>query len=116
MYVKKAGGKIFGADLTAAEKKALKIELGKAMAEFDRKNLIEIDALMLWWLHEKLGFGVKRLREFYVGFNQAFEGMIQHYEMGELDGSWLCTEKLKTIGVDLEEWAKEDLSKDAETQ
>ena len=52
MRVKKAGGRVYGADLTAAEKKALDIELKRYFAEYDYKNIKEIDAIVLWVLHE----------------------------------------------------------------
>ena len=38
MKVKKSGGKIFGADLTVAERKALNMEIKRQIAEYDRKN------------------------------------------------------------------------------
>lgn len=39
MHVKKAGGKVYGAILTAAEKKAMDIEIQKELAEYDRKHI-----------------------------------------------------------------------------
>ncbi len=59
MRVKKAGGRVYGADMSAAEKKA---------AEYDRKHALEIDAMILWVLHQQLGWGEKRLRKFYDNF------------------------------------------------
>ena len=38
MIVKKSGGKVIGAHLTNAEKKAMDIEIMKDIAEFDRKT------------------------------------------------------------------------------
>ena len=108
MIVKKAGGKVIGGQLTVAEKKALRIELLKEQAEINRQNWTEIDAIFLWWLHEKLGFGPKRLKEFYQDFGPAFRELNERYEMGEEESPWLCTHKLKEIGVNLEEWAKEN--------
>lgn len=58
MHVKKAGGKVYGAILTAAEKKAMDIEIQKELAEYDRKHIAEIDATILWVLHEQFGFGL----------------------------------------------------------
>lgn len=37
MQVKKAGGKVYGAVLTAAEKKAMDLEIQRELAEYDRK-------------------------------------------------------------------------------
>lgn len=44
MQVKKAGGKVYGAVLTAAEKKAMDLEIQRELAEYDRKHIAEIDA------------------------------------------------------------------------
>lgn len=57
MIVKKAGGKIYGAQLTAAERKAMNIEINKQIAENEHKHMMEVDALVLWELHVQLGFG-----------------------------------------------------------
>ena len=41
MQVKKAGGKVYGAVLTAAEKKAMDLEIQRELAEYDRiKELV----------------------------------------------------------------------------
>lgn len=107
MRVKKSCGKVFGADMTAAEKKAMRIEIERQMAEYNRRNLTEIDAIILWVLHAKCGFGAKRLKDFYNHFSATIDELINHYEMDESDRLWLCTEKLKGIGVDIEQWQKE---------
>ena len=38
MQIKKAGGRIYGATLTDAEKKAIKMEIQRQLAEMDKKN------------------------------------------------------------------------------
>lgn len=55
MQIKKAGGKIFGASLTAAEQKAMNMEIQRQLVEYDRKNELELDAIILWELHTQLG-------------------------------------------------------------
>lgn len=62
MKVKKAGKRVFGAVMSAAEKKAMDMEIQRQLAEYDRKHIREIDALVLWELREQLGFGNKRLK------------------------------------------------------
>ena len=106
MIVKKAGGKVFGADLTAAEKKAMKIEINRQIAESDRKHMNEIDALVLYQLKSQLGFGAKRLKRFYDGFAPALLELIEHYEMPDTP-EWLCMEMLRRSGVDVEAWNRE---------
>ncbi len=103
MRVKKSGGKIFGAQLTVAERKALGIEIKKQMAEYDRKHRNELEAMVLWQLHAQLGFGVKRLKKFYDNFNPIVEELIERYQLEEDDGIWICTLKLKELGIDIEE-------------
>lgn len=107
MKVKKAGGRVFGAAMSAAEKKAMDMEIQRQLAEYDRKHIREIDALVLWELHEQFGFGVKRLKKFYENFSRSVEALVSRYEMDQGDDVWLCTYKLKEIGCDLEEWEKE---------
>ena len=108
MIVKKAGGKVYGATLTAAEKKAINIEVQKRLVEHTVKHALEIDALFLWYLHEELGFGIKRLKKVFFGFAPKIDELCDRYEMhDEGDDIWLCTQKLKELGVDLEQWDRE---------
>ena len=57
MHIKKSGGKIFGADLTAAERKAMNMEIQRQLAEYTRKHRLELDAMILWVLHAQYGWG-----------------------------------------------------------
>lgn len=113
MFVKKSGGKVFGAELTAAERKAMNIEIQRALAEYTRKHAAEIEAVYLWQLHTKLGFGHDRLKKFYTDLAPAVEALCERYEMTD-DGDrvWMCTHQLKEIGVDVEAWAEERVSVD----
>ncbi len=77
MIVKKSGGRIYGAQLTVAERKAMNIEIEKQLAEYTRKHQAEFDAL------------------------------VKRYEMEDEDDVWLCTQKLKEMGVDIEQWERE---------
>lgn len=107
MLVKKVGGKVYGASLTAAEKKAMDIEIKKQLAEDDRKHLTEIDAMILWQLHEQFGFGPKRLKQFYDAFAKSMDELVKRHEMDDDDQIWLCTYMIKKYGVDIEKWEKE---------
>lgn len=98
---------IFRVKLNSAERKALDAEIAKSFEEFDKEHWLEIDAMVLWVLRERFGWGHKRLREFYDAFGPEFEGLLKRYEMSGHDGIWLCTQRLKEYGVDLEEWEKE---------
>lgn len=108
MIVKKAGGKVIGAQLTAAEKKAMNLEIQRQLGDYTRKHAMEIDALFLWFLHEEFGFGIKRLKRAFTLFSPRLDELCDRYEMhDEGDDVWLCTRMLKDIGVDLEQWSKE---------
>lgn len=107
MKVRKISGKILGATMSSAEKKAMELEIQRQLAEYDRKHLIEIDAVILWVLHDRFGFGPKRLRQYYDSFRACIDALINRYEMDTGENVWLCTQMLKRIGVDVEEWHRE---------
>lgn len=106
MRIKKAGGKVFGAVLTAAERKAMDMEINRQIVEADRRYADDIDAMVLYTLHVHLGFGKKRLRKFYDAFSAEHDRLIQYYQMPD-DYTWLCKEMLKRIGVNVEAWNRE---------
>lgn len=82
-------------------------EAAKALAAWDEKHENEIDAIILWELHTTLGFGKTRLRRFYEGFTKAYEDLRSRYECGDDGAIWVCQQKLKEIGVDIDGWKKE---------
>lgn len=49
MRVKKAGGKVYGADFTAAERKAMNLEIQRQLAEYSRKHANEIGVDIESW-------------------------------------------------------------------
>jgi len=82
-------------------------EIQRELAEYDRKHIAEIDATILWVLHEQFGFGAQRLRTYYDAFHDRIKELVSRYEMEDQDDIWLCTQMLKRIGVDIEAWHKE---------
>lgn len=112
MTVLKAFGKVYGAELTAAERKGMQIEIRKELAEWWRAHLVEVDALVLWSIHKQLGYGPKRLRDFFDDFVPEMNALLERYEMDDTDRLWLCTHLLKeTLGVDVEQWQRENENK-----
>lgn len=108
MIVKKVCGVVIGAQLTSAERKAMNIEIQKEIAERTRKHAHELDALFLWYLHKECGFGITRLKKAFMHFDRSIEDLCRRYEMTETgDDVWLCTQKLKEIGADIENWGSE---------
>lgn len=104
MRVMKSKGRVYGADMTAAEKKAMRIEIQHQFADFEAKHINELDAVILWHLHEEFGFGQKRLKRFYDTFRPHIVALLERYSMEDSDKVWLCTYKLKQYGVDIEKW------------
>lgn len=108
MIIKKVGKIVTGAQLTAAEQQALTIEIQKEWAEINRKNANEIDAMFLWYMHEKYGYGHERLRQAHHDFKPMMDALCQRYEMEtEGDKIFLCTKKLLDYGVDIAKWNAE---------
>lgn len=108
MIIKKSGGVILGAELSNAEKKAMRIEIQKQIAEHTRKHALEIDAMFLWYMMEEFKFGPARLKKIFTEFSPRLYDLCARYEMFDKgDDVWLCTQKLKEHGVDLEEWIRE---------
>ena len=81
--------------MSAAEKKAMDLEIQRQLAEYDRKHLVEIDAMILWVLHERFGFGPKRLRQYYDNFRACTNELVERYQMdaGEI-GRASCRERV----------------------
>ena len=112
MVIKKSGKTIYGAKLTAAEKKAMDMEIDRQMAEHLRRHTIEIEAIFIKRARDKLGWGEKQLRELFDTCDDDIARMIEHYELGEEDVAWLCTRQLKEEGFDIEKWYREKYPQD----
>lgn len=107
MRVKKVGSKVFGANLTTAERKAMELEINRQIVKADKEYINSIDILVLYVLHRHLGFGKQRLRRFYEAFTAEHKKLIAHYELPDEDNVWLADQKLKAIGVDVAAWNAE---------
>ena len=108
MDILKAGKQIVGAKFTAAEKKALSIEVRRMIGEKTDEWGLEVAAMVLWQLHEEFGFGYDRLKRYFTGFDDGVLGLTKRYMLEENDDAWLCTRKLKDeLGIDILEWRKE---------
>lgn len=109
MQVKKSGGRVFGAQLTADERKAIDIEVHREFSNVAEKHRRELSAKILWVLNEQFGFGPERLWRFFAAFDGLLEELVARYEMyeGQEDMLWLCQYKLKEkYGIDIEEWER----------
>ena len=101
MIIKKHCGKIYGASFSPAEQKAMDLEIQRQLAVYERKHFKDISAFFMWQLHKHLGFGHKRIDDFYQKFIVDFEEMVSKFEDGEND-IWVFEQKLMDYGVELE--------------
>ena len=108
MIFKKALGCITGVQFSKAEQKALDAEIARQCVEMDRQWELDRDSSILWMLHEQFGFGRKNLFKAWKLMYADSKKLQEYYEMGPDDGGWLCRRQLKAIGVDLEEWYKDE--------
>lgn len=100
--------RICGGGLTKTQRKAMDVEINRQIVEADKKYSTEMDAVVLYTLHTELGFGKARLRKFWEALYRNHQDMVERYEMEDAF-PWWCTEQLKKLGVDVEEWNKETI-------
>lgn len=98
---------------TPAEKKAgdraIQEEIRKQITEYDKEYEMNLNALALYVLRVHLGFGKKRLRRFWDAFNAEHKALREWYLLDSPgDAEFMAKRELRKIGVDVEEWAKED--------
>lgn len=105
----KTAGRIVGAKLTNAERKALDIEIFKQFAEFENRHALEIESMVLYTLMAGYGWKEKRLHDFWNRFRKIHAEMIKRYELsaGEWDDAFVCTQKMKEQGIDISTWEQE---------
>ena len=66
-----------------------------------------IEAIVLWQLHEQFGFGAKRLEAFLEGFQPALQELKAFYDVdGQEETELACLHNLKSIGVDTDKLGK----------
>lgn len=64
-------------------------------------------ALVCYILHEKFGFGKKRLETFMEEYHNGLNELCKWYELDEKDSLFLARRKLNEIGIDVDKYAKE---------
>lgn len=93
--------------MTPAMQMAMEHEINQQCLEHDERLSLDIDTMVLWTLHTHLGFGAKRLRDFYRAMAAEHRRMREYYEMDDL---YPERHKLKELGVDVEQLQKEVLT------
>lgn len=64
-------------------------------------------ALVCYILHEKFGFGKKRLETFMEEYHNGLNELCKWYELDEKDSLFLARRKLNEIGIEVDKYAKE---------
>lgn len=108
MYAKKIGGRVYGAGMTAGEKRAMQMEIQRQLGEYTEKHEQEIVSTVLYVLHKDFEFGKVRLRRFYDSFDICLKDLVERYNLEEdEDKVWLATYELAKYGIDLDIWKEE---------
>ena len=108
MRAKVHKGKVFGAQLTSAERKGMNIEITRQILKRDEQYWEDLDAMVLYALSVHTGWKKKKLRKFWDDFIRIHKELREFYEMNnDGDSEWLSHQKLKEIGVDVHQWRKE---------
>lgn len=86
-------------------RKALVDEVNKQTAENVQNLSMHLQALVLWSLHQQLGFGKKRLLKFQKAFLPLIEQLQEYYEAKNADETeFICLHRLKhEVGIDVEQ-------------
>ena len=89
--------------LTVKERKALEREVNIQTAKNVRNLSLNLQALVLWNLHEQCGWGKKRLLNFQKAFLPLIEELQQYYMAEDADEiEFVCLYKLKNeVGIDV---------------
>jgi hypothetical protein len=90
--------------LTNRERKALEAEINRQTAKNVKDLSLNLQALVLWQLHEQLGFGKKRLLRFQKAFLPMIKELQRFYELENAsETDFVCKYKLKNeVGIDVE--------------
>ncbi len=91
--------------LTAKQRKALYDEVNRQTAKNVQNLSQNLQAMVLWSIHEQLGHGKKRLLKFQKGFLPLIQALQEYYlsENAE-ETAFVCKYRLKhEVGIDVEE-------------
>ena len=93
--------------MTKREMDALEGSIREQIAVGVDKLKGNIEAIVLWQLHEQFGFGAKRLEAFLEGFQPALQGLKAFYDLeGQEETELACIHNLKSIGFDTDKLGK----------
>ena len=90
--------------MTPEMQAAMRHEINRQCIEAEARLALDVDCIVLWTLHRQLGFGVKRLHDFYLAMAEEHRRMREFYETDDVYPERL---KLKELGADIEQWQKD---------
>lgn len=90
--------------MTPTQVTAMREEINRQCMEADARLTLDLDTMVLWTLHRHLGFGPKRLHDFYLAMAEEHRRMREYYQIDDLYPERI---KLKELGVDVEAWQNE---------
>lgn len=94
------------------EEKAMMEEINRQVKAADENYWTDITAMILWAVREhvrkkyKKILGKKRLRDFFMDFDEIHKELVAYYELNQTDAPWIARLKLKELGIDVERWSK----------
>lgn len=90
---------------TVAERKAMEREILVQTARNIERMSSDLQALVLWSIHEKYGYGKKKLLDFQKDFRPLIAELQRFYECENADETeFVCKYKLKhEVGIDVDE-------------
>ena len=88
--------------LNDGQQKAMKKEINRQLSEQTKEHESDIDAILMWFMHEEYGWGKKRLNDFITKFNTRLKELSDWYAMDETDQLWLIKYKLREMGINYE--------------
>lgn len=91
--------------LTNRERKALEAEINRQTAQNVKNLSLNLQALVLWQLHEQEGWGKKKLLRFQKRFLPMIQELQRFYELENAsETDFVCRYKLKNeVGIDVED-------------
>lgn len=93
--------------LSNSQMQALKGEIRSTIASSIGKLSGNIEAIVLWQLHEQKGLSVKQLEKFLEGFRPALQELMDFYGIESTeDVEFACVQNLKSIGFDTDKLGK----------
>lgn len=82
----------------------------KQIAEAALREEGDVMALVLYILNSKFGWGEVRLKRFQEAFHDGLLDLTAWYEMDNKDGVFLARRKMNQLGIDVDIFAKENLT------